>query len=220
MAKEGSLRIALVEDQVLFRQGVAALIESTTPHRVVIQADNGADYERLCTQVPAPDIAIVGLYMPVRDGFETIARIVTDQPHTIPLACGVEVDPPTVRRALEVGSRGYLAKNCGAHELRHALQELQHTGYYRTPLVQEHLDAMEADKRGRDRVLDALSPREREVLCLLCDHGELSQKHIADHLGICRKTVEAHCRSLNTKLGVNTRTGLVLSAVRWGIVKV
>ncbi len=216
--KESPLRIALIEDQVMFRDTMKAYIEGNTPHKVVLMAGDGLAYEQLCVHVTPPDVVIVDLFMPVRDGFETIAWITQNQPNTLPLACSFEVGAAVVRRALKAGSRGYLHKNCGVHELRDALEQLRTTGYYYTPLEQEHRAAMEAEERGRLKVLEALSPREMEVLQLACAAEELSYKGIGEKLGIERRTVESHIRNLSEKLGVTTRTGLVLTAFRWGLV--
>ncbi len=216
--KESPLRIALIEDQVMFRESMQFLIEESTPHTVVLVAGDGLAYEQLCAHVPPPDVVIVDLFMPVRDGFETMAWITLHQPHTLPLACSFDLDAAAVRGALKAGSRGYLHKNCGVHELRDALEQLRTTGYYYTPLVQEHRAALEAEERGRAKVLEALSPRELEVLQLACTAEELSCKGIAEKLGIGTRTVESHIRNMCGKLGVSTRTGLLLTALRWGLV--
>ncbi len=218
--KESPLRIALIEDQVMFRESMQFLIAQSTPHEVVLVAGDGLAYEQLCAHVPPPDVVLVDLFMPVRDGFETIAWVTRHQPHTLPLACSFEVDAAVVRRALKAGSRGYLHKNCGVHELRDALEQLRTTGYYYTPLEQEARAANEAQERGREKVLEALSPHELELVRLLCDNRELPYKLIAAELGIALRTLEAHCSALYEKFGVTTRGGLVLAAVRWELVLV
>ncbi len=218
--KDSPLRIALIEDQVMFRETMKAFVEGSTPHKVVLEAGDGLAYEQMCAHVAPPDVVIVDLFMPVRDGFATIAWITQNQPNTLPLACSFEVGAAVVRRALKAGSRGYLHKNCGVHELRDALEQLRTTGYYYTPLEQEHRAAMEAQERGRVKVLEALSPHELELVRLLCDERELPYKLIAAELGIGLRTLEAHCSALYEKFGVSTRGGLMLAAVRWQLVLV
>lgn len=112
--KEIPLRIALIEDHALFRESMKALIETSTPHKVVLMAGDGQAYEEMCEHIAPPDVALVDLHMPVRDGFETIAWIREHQKDTLPLACSFELTAPIVRRALKAGSRGYLPKNCDA----------------------------------------------------------------------------------------------------------
>ncbi len=108
--------------------------------------------------------------------------------------------------ALKAGSRGYLHKNCGVHELRDALEQLRTTGYYYTPLEQEARAANEAQERGREKVLEALSPHELELVRLLCDNRELPYKLIAAELGIALRTLRRNCSALYEKFrGYNAR---------------
>lgn len=215
-----ALRIAVIEDHVLVRQALVTLIHATTDARVVLEAGDGLEYEQACATGIVADIAIVDLFMPVRNGFETIAWMVAYQPHTLPLACSADVEPPTIRSALLAGSRGYLPKNTDRHELPTAFEQLRTTGYYNSPLVQPHREALASEGRVQARLLASLTEREVQVLRLLCNPGVLSYKQIAAELGIGKRTVETHIVNLCAKLEVHGRLGLVLTAIRWGLVKV
>lgn len=213
----GSLRIAVLSDQDFVREALGAAITMRTPHAVVLAMANDLAYEEACTTMEPPTVALVDLSLHPGDGIERIAWITANQGATMPLAFGHKVAQQWVRRALLAGSRGYVAL-CGAlAEVPQALEALGTEGYYCTPMVAAMRERLAQDARGRAQAREELSERELEVLQLACDAEELSYKLIGEKLDLSPRTVESHMESLRQKLGVRTRTGLILKAVRWDL---
>ncbi|MBK6831204.1 MAG: response regulator transcription factor [Flavobacteriales bacterium] len=212
------LRIALIMDKGLYREALAHLIRTTTPHTVATELGESRTYEEACARTAPPHIAIVDLSARPQEGLERIAWIGSHQPATLPLACGDAVEQRWVRGALQAGSRGYLPSDSTVETLHAAVEQLVATREYSTPLVQAHRERMAAEQRGRDRVLGVISPREWQILRLLFDPAEMGYKQMADKLSLSPRTVQWHCGNLMEKLGVSTRTGLLLTALRFELV--
>ncbi len=214
-------RIALVDDHHMVRDGIAATIGTFPDFTVSIEVSNGAELIEALTVLPAPAIAIVDLHMPVMDGYETIAWLNQHHPEILPLALTFDTSDEAMVKAVRAGARGFLRKNARSAILKLALDSLMLTGYFQ--MHEAHHGPMndpslrtEAE-RERDQVLERVTPRERELLRLVCDGRELTYDQIAEHMGISRNTVENYRVSLFEKFGIGSKTGLVLFAKRWGL---
>jgi len=213
------LRIALVGDQGFVREALSVVIATRTPHSVVLEVANDRGYGKLFEIMGPPDVTLVDLTQHPEDGIARIVWLGANQPTTKPLACGHMLAKQWVRRALVAGSRGYVALNGALDEVPLALEQLWSGVHYSSPLVLAVREEIAATARERGKVQAAISPRELEVLQLVFDAAELSYKRIADKLHIGSRTVESHMRSLYQKLGVKTRTGVLLIALRSGLLE-
>lgn len=215
--------VALVDDHHLVRDGLRATINGFEPYEVVIEASHGEELIALLEGRPDPVIAIVDLQMPVMDGYATIAWLKQHRPAVRALALTFDPDDDAMIRALRAGACGFLRKNARSRLLEHALDSLILTGYFQTS--PEHQDLIERggittrQERQRDAVLAQVTPREMEFLLLVCDPQELTYEQMADRMGIHRRSVDNHRISLFEKFGIKSKTGLVLFAMRWGLVQ-
>ena len=206
------LNLAVVDDHPLVRSGFAALVE-TWPHgRVVLQAEDGLDYERQCAQVGHIHIALVDLCMPKRDGYETIRCMVRDQPRTLPLAITVDPTPEAIKRVVRVGARGILAKNASAADLFKALDHLRLAGFHYNDLLSRELRRAVEDEdleRSPDALWALLTKREREFVLLYTDPSMPTLDAVAERWSVEPSTVETHRSNVVTKLGIHTKAELV-----------
>ena len=218
--------VALVDDHHLMRSGLAATVNALGGYSVTIEAGNGKELIEALAEVVAsggalPAIAIVDLNMPVMDGYETMAWLHANAPTVLPLALTFDATDEAMVKAVRAGARGFLLKNTRPAVLKNALDSLVLTGYYYTEdaneVLQRHPEMKTREERERDNTLAKISPREMEFLLLACDADELTYEQIADRMGVQRSTVDKFRISLFDKFKIKSKTGLVLFALRWGL---
>jgi two-component system invasion response regulator UvrY len=216
-------RIALVDDHHLVRNGLAATVNALGGYAVTVEAGNGKELIDALRNAVEPAIAIVDLSMPVMDGYETIAWLRSNKPDILPLALTFDADDEAVVKAVRAGARGFLLKNTRPAVLKNALDSLMLTGYYYTDdthqTLQRHPEMKTREERERERVLGTITPREMEFLLLVCDPAELTYEQMADRMGVHRRTVDNFRIALFEKFNIKSKTGLVLFALRWGVLQ-
>ena len=201
------IRIMIVEDHAVVRQGLAALLATTPDMTVVAQAADGRQaieqYRR-----HQPDITLMDLRLPQMSGVEAIARIRVDFPGARIIVLTTFDGDEDIYRALQAGARGYLLKGMTGEELIDAIHSV-HGGKSRIP-------APVAERLAERMSAPSLTGRETEVLQLIV--GGNSNKEIAAALFISEATVKTHINSLLSKLGVTDRTQAATTALQRGIV--
>ena len=220
--------VVLVDDHHLMRTGLASSVNALGAYRVTAEAGNGKELievlEDLDPGVPdAPNIAIVDLNMPVMDGYATIAWLRAHRPEILPLALTFDAADDAMVRAVLAGARGFLLKSARPAVLKTALDSLVLTGYYTTDeLMDAQVKGVEwksREERERERIIGQITPREMEFLLLVCDEDEFTYEQIADRMNVNRRTVENYRIALFEKFRIKSKTGLVLFALRWGLLK-
>ncbi len=215
--------VALVDDHHLVRNGLVSLVNSLGGYQVTVEAANGKEMIEALKTADAPAIAIVDLNMPVMDGYETIAWLRAHAPTVLPLALTFDAAEDALVKAVRAGARGFLLKNARPAVLKNALDSLMLTGYYYTEATHEAMQRAPGMKtsheRERERILGQITPREMEFLLLVCDEAEFTYEQIADRMGVHRRTVDNFRIGLFEKFGIKSKTGLVLFAMRWGVLK-
>lgn len=201
------IRILVVDDHVLVRQGIAALLKMRPGMEVVAEAGDGEAAIELARTL-RPDVTLMDVAMPGLDGVETLVRIRQELPDARVVVLTNSDEDDDISRALQAGAYGYLLKDVSADEFVRAIETV-HGG---RRLVQPELAA-----RVLGRSSGGLTPREMEVLALLA-RGR-SNKEIANDLGIAERTVKQHVNALMAKLNVSSRTQAALTAVKRGLVK-
>ena len=220
MSDPERIPVALVDDHTLVRKGLIELVQQSDEYQVVLEAANGRE---LIAALPHPGLrlAIVDLNMPVMDGFETLAWLKENQPDLPALALTFDGSEERVIRAVRAGARGFILKDIEPLELRAALHSVLTTGYYHTDLVHHTMlnSGMRTEvERTRDRLLDKLTDKERRFLELLCDEREYTYEEVAEKMGVHRRTVDGYRESTCRKLKVRGKVGLVLVALKYGLV--
>ena len=205
------VRIVIVEDHALVREGTAQLLEATADLQVVGQcgtAEEGAELvERL-----APDVALVDVNLPGASGLELASDIARRRPSTRVLVVSAYDDHAYVAEALEIGVGGYLLKTASGRELVEAVRLVAAGVFVLDGAVSSRLGRMRRGTAPGHFDPRALTPREAEVLALVTQGR--SNKQIAAELSLGLRTVESHVSSLLAKLGATSRTEAVAHALR------
>src|SRR6185503_10435053 len=210
-------RIALIDDQILFRQALASLISSTNDFELVMEADNGIGcLEKLSTMPVLPDIILLDMEMPGMDGIELNEILHKKFPAIKVIVVSVHANERLIARMIEAGASGYLIKNCDKEELLAAIHSVISTGHYINAQVIKAIQHMAGKKnkslKNINHIDIDLSEREKEVLSLICK--EYSNADIAEKLFISIRTVEGHRNNLLMKTGCKNTAGLVVFALK------
>lgn len=212
--------IVLVDDHVLLRNGLAELVKSLG-HNVLFEADNGKDLLSKLNEKQLPDIILMDINMPEMDGYETAQWIKINQPDIKVLALSMYDNETSIIRMLKCGAKGYILKDAEPAELRAAIDAVMSKGFYYSDLVSGKLmhaiNKMD-DETGDLKSLVPLNDRETDFLKYSCT--ELTYKEIADKMFVSPRTIDGYRDALFEKLHVKTRVGLVMYAIRNGIVNV
>lgn len=212
--------VALVDDHVLLRKGLASLLEELD-HQVVYQADNGKAFIDKLTGAPLPEVVLLDINMPVMDGYQTAHWLKEHHPDVKVLALSMNDDEHAMIRMLKNGARGYVLKDCEPQELKTAIHALMTKGYYHSEMVTArliHSLAHMEDEGSATKQLMGINDKEIHFLRLACT--EMTYKEIADQMGLSPRTVDGYRDALFEKLGIKSRVGLVLFAIKNGIVTV
>jgi len=217
-----NIRIALVDDQQLFREGIASIIELQPEFELLLEAENGQDFLLALEQADIlPDIALVDMEMPVMDGIELNNQIQRLYPQIKVIILSMYTKERLMAKMIHDGASGYLAKNCNKQELILALQTTYKTGFYMNMQVlkaMQHTSLQTHALKNDNGVVIEISPREREVLQYICQ--EHTNGEIAEKLFINIRTVDGHRNNLLTKTGCRNTAGLVLFAIKHHIFEV
>jgi DNA-binding NarL/FixJ family response regulator len=208
-----SIRVALVDDHTMVREGLRLLLRSAPDIVIVGEAENGVDGLDLARRV-APHVVVLDLDMPGGDGLSALREIGDALPSVRVLILTVHAEHERLVALLEAGARGYLTKEAAARELVEAIRVVAAGEIYVRPVVARLLAAAVVPQhtadtaRGRFR---RLSEREQLVLRMVARGYSLTE--IARKLGISRKTVDAYKHRIQSKLGLDHRTDYVRFAV-------
>jgi DNA-binding NarL/FixJ family response regulator len=208
-----SIRILLVDDHAVVRQGLKMFLGLDPDLQVVGEAENGEAAIRLTGELN-PDVVLMDLLMPVMDGVTAIARIRRDFPDTEVIALTSVLEDEAVMKAMRAGAMGYLLKDTQAEELRRAIKAAAAGQVQLSPRAAARLMR---DVRAPESP-EKLTERETDVLRLLA-LGR-ANKEIARELNIGEKTVKTHVSAILRKLDVPSRTQAALYAVRIGLVSI
>jgi DNA-binding NarL/FixJ family response regulator len=212
--------IAVVDEHPVMRQGLTTVLDTWPNCKVVLQARNGAHYAELLPPEQAIHLALVALFEPQPQGFETIAWIRSNQPGTCVAALVFAPTPAVVHRAVQAGAHSVLCKTIGCDELVVAVEQLCTTGYHHSPLMQAHMlyqpDAGSPEAL-RARVIKDLTKRQQQFLLLYIDPANYTQVEIARRMKITPNTVDDFRKRIGDKLGVRKRVDIIHFARRFGL---
>jgi DNA-binding NarL/FixJ family response regulator len=208
------IKVAIADDHKIFRKGVILSLRQYTNIKFVLEAENG---EELLTSLPAaePDVVLMDLRMPVKDGIEATKIISRQYPNLHVIVLTMYEDERFVSHLMENGANGYLLKSADPAEIKKAIVEVMARGYYLNNFVNKILLKK---SHARTKSIPSLtnevviSDKEREVLRLLC--MEFTATEIAQKMEISPRTVEAIKDRLMERYNVKNTAGLVFFAVK------
>lgn len=206
------IKILLVDDHRIVRQGLRALLEKETDIEVVSDACSGRDAVLLAGEL-LPDVIVLDVAMPDMNGIDAARRIVADHPDSSILALSMIGDKRFVYEMFSVGVKGYLLKDCAADELVRAIRAVHHGEMYISSQI-AGIVIKDFIKQIPEASPD-LTSREREVLQLIAE-GK-NAKEIAFILKLSSKTVDTFRQSIMKKLGLKSVAELTKYAIREGL---
>jgi len=212
------IRVLVVDDHTLVRDGIRALLQLVADVEVVGEATNGKEALEKVEEL-TPDVVLMDLAMPIMGGLEATRRIRRQFPGTKVLALTQYDDSEYVVPIIEAGARGFVTKMAAFSELTSAIQAVYRGESFLSPsaaaaLVQEC--QQKTDVEGEKDPYQQLTDREREVLKLVAEGH--TAREIADMLVVSPKTVEWYKTSLMSKLNIHNRTDLIKFAIRRAII--
>lgn len=216
---DARVRVMLVDDHTLVREGIRHILAATPGIEVVAEAGDGTEALGRAAEA-RPDVVVLDLSLPGIGGLELTTRLRSALPGVKVLILSVHDHQEYVLGAVRAGAQGYLRKDTSPAELRAALQAVARGESYFSPPVARHLtaavrgDSLPEDPAGR---LARLTPREREVLAGIAA-GETSRA-IATRLGLSPRTVETYRESLARKLDIKSVAALTRFALEAGLVR-
>ncbi|MFC1932414.1 response regulator [Chloroflexota bacterium] len=213
------IKVLVVDDHTVVRDGICALLTLTGDIEVVGEAANGSEALKLVTELE-PNVVLMDIAMPIMGGLEATRRICKEFPETRVLVLTQYDDKEYVFPVIKAGASGFISKVAVSSELASGIRAVYHGDSYLSPSVARLL--VEDYQRGGGRVnhdpYEQLTDRERDVLKLVAE-GYTTQQ-IADMLVVSPKTVEGHRTNLMAKLDIHNRTELVKYALRKGIITI
>ncbi|HEY3799407.1 MAG TPA: response regulator transcription factor [Caulobacteraceae bacterium] len=201
------MKILIVDDHAIVRDGLARLLVADGGHEVR-PAATGREALALARSF-RPDLVVLDLNLPGLGGLELVRRMAQAQTGKV-LVLSMHAEPLYARRSLEAGAQGYVSKNAAPEELLLAVRRVGAGGRY----VEAEIAQALALGAGAE-ALDALSPRELEIMRLLASGSSLAE--IADALGASYKTIANTCTLIKSKLGVARTADLVRLAIESGV---
>lgn len=214
-----NIKVAIADDQKLFRKGMAALISSFENMELLFEAENGQELLDLCSDgMVNPDVIILDLSMPVLNGLETLKILKEKYPSIRVVILTIHEAENFVLSTIQAGANGYLAKNAEPEEVEIAIREVFKNDFHFTMAMLELMRTGLAKKTQRI-VLEnenKLTKREQEVLALICK--QYSSSEIAEKMFLSNRTIEGHRNNLLLKTGSRNTAGLVVYALKHKII--
>jgi DNA-binding NarL/FixJ family response regulator len=214
------INLAIADDHKIFRNGLKATLEDYPDFNLVIEASNGKELiGLLATQTP--DVILMDIKMPEMDGMQTTAYVSQNFKQIKVLALSMHNEDKYIVDMMKAGASGYLLKNAEPEEIIEAITTVYNKGFYfnehlSVTLIKQLVGPGHADNMAHQNI--ELNEREIEVLKLVCQ--ECSNQEIADKIFLSVRTVEGYRARLFEKTGSKNLVGLVIFAIKRGIISV
>lgn len=210
--------IAIVDDHILIAKALSGIIENFAAFQVLYECENGkALQEKFINKKNIPNIVLLDISMPVMDGFETALWLKEAHPEVLIIALSMQDDERSLIKMVKSGANGYLLKNVHPVELENALTTLVKDGfYYPTWAASKVFSSLGSATSAKNETIN-ITGREKEFLQYSVT--EMSYKEIAEKMFCSPRTVESYRDSLFEKLGLKTRVGLAVYAMKNGFEK-
>jgi DNA-binding NarL/FixJ family response regulator len=216
----GPIKLGIVDDHKIFRNGLKATLEDCGDFELVLEASNGKELIGLLTD-KTPDVILMDIKMPEMDGIQTATHVHQHFKDIKILALSMFNEDKYIVDMMKAGASGYLLKNAEPEEIIEAVSTVYNKGFYfnehlSITLIKQLVGNDQADNIPNNRT--DLNEREIEVLKLVCQ--ECSNQEIADKIFLSVRTVEGYRARLFEKTGSKNLVGLVIYAIKRGIINV
>ncbi|MBS1665471.1 MAG: response regulator transcription factor [Bacteroidetes bacterium] len=222
MQTDNPIRVAIADDQLLFRECLTSNLKNFDNIKVVAEVGTGRELiEWVTSPNPSPDVVLMDLMMPEMNGLEATRRLRKCLPDVKIVILSVHGDEKYVAHMVKHGINGYMAKNTTLEELYKAITTVHQTGFYFNEMVIRVLHSGQLDRKGRATPFEMtlnLTRREIEILELIC--REYTTPEIAEKLFLSVRTVDGYRNSLLVKTAAKNTAGLVVFAFKNRLVNV
>jgi DNA-binding NarL/FixJ family response regulator len=209
--------IIIVDDHLIFRQGLKSLLTSENIATVVGEASNGKEYLELLTHLE-PDLVLMDIDMPHMNGMEATQRSLALKPDLKIIAFTMFSDEDYYFKMIDLGVKGFILKSSGINELEKAINEvLQGESYFSNEILRKIINNLSRKDSGKKAVDIGLTLRELDVLQHIC--MGLNNEEIAEKMFISPKTVKSHRSNLLVKTNCNSSTKLIIYALKNKIIE-
>lgn len=209
-----SIKLGLVDDHNLFREGIKSLLDKISEVSLVLEAIHGKDmFTKLKNDVP--DVVLLDLEMEEMNGVDATLKLKEDYPDIKILILTMHKEERMISYLMEIGANGYLLKDTTREELKTAILTVYKKGFYFNEFVSKALLKGLKNKSGKPLTIGKdyhLTSRELEVLQLIAK--EYTTAEIAEKLFLSVRTIEGHRKNLISKLGVKNSAGLLIKAIK------
>ena len=212
-------KVAIVDDHAMFRKGLSMLIDLFAMYEVLFEAEDGNDFISKISDDNLPDIVLLDINLPEMDGYETATWIKNNYPDIKILALSTMDADTAIIKMIKCGARGYVLKDSEPEELNLAFDEVISKGFFYNELVSRKILTsinLLVDYNSSVNKLLKLTDRETQFLKLTC--SEKSYQQIAKEMFVSERTIDGYRDALFKKLDVTTRVGLVMYAIKNGVV--
>lgn len=214
------IKIAIADDQHLFREGLIFIIEEEDDFEVLFDAENGQVLLQKIDTYGIPDIVLMDVKMPVMDGMEATKRLKELYPQVKVISISTYDHTDYVLHLLDLGVSGYLLKHASGQDVTKAIRVVAEKGFYFDDFVtQIMLKGLKKKTKTKPTLTNDIKVTEREMEILVLIMKEFTTKEIADKIHISNRTVETHRKNLLEKFEVKNTVGLVIKALEMGIFK-
>ncbi len=212
----GSIRILVVDDHPVLRDGLVAILSTQAAFEVVGEAETGREAVLLAAELQ-PDIVMMDLEMPGMDGVEALKQMRDHDPDVRVIVFTAYDTDDRIMAALQAGAQGYLLKGAPREQVFEAIRVVNAGNSLLQPVVASKLLTRMRRSADDSGTADSVTPREMEVIRLLA--RGLQNKEIAAELGIAQRTAKFHVGSILAKLGAGNRTEAVTIAAQRGMIE-
>lgn len=215
------IRVAVADDQALFRECLVETMNSLQTIKVILQAENGMELlDKIIALSDKPEVILLDLDMPVMNGVETTKQLRERFPDIRIIILSIHEEEKYITKMVQLGIHGYLAKNAKLQEVEKAIFAVHENGYYFNETLLRLFSRVSLKKTPLKKTPIEIdfSPRESEVLVLIC--REFTTPEIGEKLFISDRTVEFHRKNLLAKTNSRNTAGLVIYAIKNQLVNI
>ncbi len=213
--------VAIVDDHTLFRKGLSSLINVFPNYKVLFDAATGKDFISQLKPQSLPDIVLMDISMPEMDGYATCEWLKNNYPEVKVLALSTMDSDTAIIKMIKCGAKGYVLKDADLSELKLAFSELMSVGFFYNDIISrkviQSVHQLTDEKSGLN-AFSKLNENELNFLKLSC--SEKTYQEIAAEMFKSEKTIDGYRADLFIKLNVTSRVGMVMYAIKNGLVKI
>lgn len=214
------IKVALVDDHALLRNGLANVIKSFGNYTVLFEADNGRECIDMLMAGNKPDIILLDVNMPEMNGFNTAKWLKENEPEIKVLVLTMMDDDMSIIQMMQLGAKGYILKDTKPEGLKNALHEIAERGFYFNETISDKMLSIVSNPNKDKKPKQEIQFSNQEIMFLKLCCTEKSYKEIGASMGISARTAETMRVNMFEKLETQSRIGIVMYAIRNGIIQV